>query len=579
MFSNVTSILAHYGLQYPVLDVLIANQDPYTALLVQPQAEIRVTDVSISNRDSARATNSFLALFDLARKAQAALLVAPEYSVPWAAIQSEIQTGGGPQDGAIWVLGCESISKQELQSLATSAPASVSVIHEDLSELRHPAGATYLNPVVYIFRTRLSSGEDHRLVLLIQFKTEPSGDPDNTEAVSMFRGQQIYLFDGGRNQIRLVTFICSDVLRISSDEVASCAEDALVLHIQLNERPRTNPYATYRRHLFRSRCDRTELICLNWAADIAYYMGGNASAVTKKTIPASIWASRSNEFSSSDQAVESGQARGGYYTRHTKERLHLVNLTYSPAAFIFRATKVKHDSTVCAGQSYRTGPQLLRVMQWSTSSSAWLEKNPHFDDGFSSYCTDFPSVAAQLSSIHATSPLGVERVVSLTAGQFAPRSNWYLAKNLLSAEVTDDEVVRRITVAHDPEGKPYRDAIIGRFVGLDSIRSAVTFKAPLAPLNAGFVFDWTLAYPAANVCASNDPSFRATIVYAGQGNGRSQLRDLYDKTADLARSVGAADRFCVLYLDGLVPKLYEPSVKHSIVNTSPSAKNFTEPST
>lgn len=61
------------------------------------------------------------------------------------------------------------------------------VLHEPLPP-RQPATARYLDPLVYPFRTETSGSHEPCLIMAVQFKTTPSGDPHNIEATRMARG-------------------------------------------------------------------------------------------------------------------------------------------------------------------------------------------------------------------------------------------------------------------------------------------------------------------------------------------------------------------------------------------------------
>jgi hypothetical protein len=520
----------------------------------------------------------FSSALALARDKHADLVVAPEYSVPWSALEHELEHFGGPNTGQLWVLGCESLTIIEVVQLISRFERFGVVMHEDVDpESVEPTTAQYMNPLVYLFRTKVIGSANERLAIIVQFKTEPSGDPENTEVEGMARGQEIYLFEGPRDQVRLITFICSDVLSLSGENLDRVYEESLIIHIQLNERPRTTPYAAYRRRLFNAKCDRSELICLNWASGITYHIEGKSEPVQKTNASCSSWSSRSSEIATSDERVEPNQRKGLYYTHHDKEKLHMLHFSFQPAAFLLRATKVKH-SGVPAGQSYRRGPELLEVFEWKDGE--WGARTEQLSDGFQQFCLDFEGVGAPLQVMHQASPLGVERATLITCGEFIAGNTWHHANNLSSAKIGDDEIVNRVTVTQDPDSNSIakRGERVSKLKALSDLGPHIPFRAPLEDLRAGFAFRWSASHPFCNVESNDSARKPATIVFAGIGLASAALRGLYAKTATFARASIVPDRFCVVYLDGATSRVYEPVVSNPFTSDkAPGSADFTEP--
>jgi len=345
---QVKELLAREELAYPMLLVLQATVDLYTALIVQPLPRIYVSPSEIRNLNQTHAKLESVGAMNLATEQAVDLLVSPEYSVPWQAVETQLAETGGPATGKLWVLGCESIAVADACNLKHRFSQYAVVIHEpiDPADLT-PNGASYFNPLIYLFRTRSLVDNSEKVVMLVQFKTYPSGDPTNIEITSMARGTGIYLFEGAQSEVRLLTFICSDVLGISVEDLNLCYENTLLLHVQLNDNPRAPVYTQYRRKLFESRCDRTELICVNWAAGIEFHIEGNQVPLKKTNIAGSAWHTRSEQADTGDARVEANHRAGLFYTRNEKEKCHVLHFSYKPAAFLVRTTKVKHTGGAC----------------------------------------------------------------------------------------------------------------------------------------------------------------------------------------------------------------------------------------
>lgn len=180
-------------LEYPNLAVLQPSDSLYTALLVQPKAHIQVRDDFIRNADRKEAHAMFMTIVQEAHARSVELLVTPEYSVPWETIEHLLQDGIAPDVGQLWALGCESLSLDELPTLKARFSKWAVVLHEALPP-GQPATARYLDPLVYLFRTKTSGSNELRLIMVVQFKTCSSGDTHNIEATSLAKGEDVYLF-------------------------------------------------------------------------------------------------------------------------------------------------------------------------------------------------------------------------------------------------------------------------------------------------------------------------------------------------------------------------------------------------
>jgi hypothetical protein len=575
--TQVEEVLKKEGLGYPRLSVLQANESLYTALLVQPQPRIYVSATEIRNLNSDDAESLSKGAMNFAKAQAVELLVLPEYSVPWRAVETVLQEDGGPAEGQVWVLGCESISVGDVLKLKQRFSQYVTVLHEPVDPAHVvPTTAAYFDPLIYLFRTRVLKDGTEKLVMLVQFKTHPSGDPANTEVTSMAKGRCIYLFQGPYAEVRLTTFICSDVLAPSDTDINECYDNTLLLHIQLNDNPRATVYSGYKRWLFRSRCDRTELICLNWAAGIEFHFKVNTPPITKTNIAGSAWHTRSDQVDTSDAWVEENHKAGLYYTRNEREKCHVLHFSYESAAFLIHATKVRHTN-VPAAQSYRRGPKLSEVLTWNPGLAKWQNRANPLDDGFHLYCNGYDAVGSQLLSAYAMSPLTAERIVELTGGAFSPGVKWYKPDKLKTARINTDEIVQRITVTQDPESNDARNESLSRVEALAKLTGHIPFTRPLEDLNAGFKFTWSDQYPYCNVVSVGTKSAPATVIYAGVGKRPDELASLYTKISIFARQGTKPDRFGVVYQEGIHVKLYLPEVLNPINKTVSLGNDITEP--
>ena len=203
------------------------------------------------------------------------LVVSPEYSVPWEALLEAVEQGIVPEEGKLWVLGCESMPLGRLDAVRQRLGGRAVVLDDDVSSGNRTT-QQYRNPLVYVFRTKRSVDKSTCLVLLIQYKTVPSGNPENTEATGMLPGVSVYAFGTLPNEVRLITLNCADIFGFSKELIDSYYQGLLLLHIQLNKSPRQLLFKKYRQELF-AAAGETELLCLNWADSVVSVDANNAN--------------------------------------------------------------------------------------------------------------------------------------------------------------------------------------------------------------------------------------------------------------------------------------------------------------
>jgi hypothetical protein len=572
----ISNLLVANNLKYPTLAILQPTMTPYTALLVQPEATIQVRDDFIRNADRMNAQNLFTAIAQEASARSVELLVTPEYSFPWIAIEELLSNGTTPSTGQLWVLGCESLPITELSSLQARFSKWATVIHEPIIR---PQGATtrYLNPMVYIFRTEKIDTNEPKVVMVVQFKTAPSGDPQNTEATRMALGNAVYLFEHG-NEVRLITIICSDAFAFTQEIIEANYEHLLLLHIQLNEKPRQETYMRYRRQLNELEGDKSEIICLNWAENIAFDLQEGAEPLRKKNISGSAWHSKSAKLATDDIHVEKNHLSGLYYTHDDEQHSHMLHFSYKPAAFLLQASKVRHHA-IPAALSRRLGPEVTKVLEWDATTAAWIESKQPLDDGFNAMTTAHGIPSTLLNSCHAISPLAIERLSCIASGDFGPRQDWFNASTLTTTSLEPrTEIVRRVSVALDPDGKTFRDGRVRTIRALASIPNAsLPLPTRMVDLQSGYRFNWSATSPNCNVLSINAHK-PATLVYAGEGPLREDLSKLFAKIRATTSHTSFADRFCLLYREGQDVKRFDPPLDRSITGTDlHPGKNFMEP--
>ena len=581
---DVKQLLAKYGdaggaLRLSRLSALKPRAKPYFALLCQAHGRIHASAARIGNSDSQAVLPMYRAFLNDAVASQAQLAITPEYSVPWALIREIIQGTTSPPKGSLWVLGCESITPSEIDTLqiAVNGRAGVRLIHENLEPTQRTQAA-FVDPLVFVFWADDTAGTDV-LCLLVQFKTVASRDPDHVELQSLCLGTSVYKFSAHAGDISLLALICSDAFEFTNTLVDEHCTNLLLVHIQLNQRPAYIDYSAYRSRLFSvASNNNVEVICLNWAANVLI----EESADTWNSIAGSAWYIAPRGVTPTDADVNQLH-RGGMYYSIIGERWHSFYLDYAPHSVLLRKQPV-----FAAGPQVlasRVPPQVVARSSWDPQQGAWTSAIA--DDGFSTFIQQYEPLQAMLPQLCEQDPLAVERALELLEGPEGSVSDWYTLKELSALKVADEESLRRVTVSQ--ETNPARQGVTFRRRRARCAQTAaiipgqpLAWPTPIADLAGGFRYRWTNDEPHSNVepVVGGRP---AAFVYLGDNPEADTLANVYAKlkkarrihafTASVQASVDpsdavslAQDRLCVVYKQNHTLKFYRPTEYASITD-------------
>jgi predicted amidohydrolase len=570
-----SSILQENHLEHPDLAVLAPSLAEYSALLHQPQGDILVSPQGVGNRDEETAIASCKRLLEHAAQEHIKLVVTPEYATPWKALIETLVAGHTPPPGCLWALGCESLTIAQLDQLPDALQASARVLPLPFDR-ESAAQKSFLDPLAYVFRTHAEDGADI-VVILIQFKTHPCLDDGHIEIANLALGDSIVVFGNVGATIRLFSFICSDVLAPSIQNLLDLYDASLVLHLQLNPKPRESAYRDYRKRLFGFPGDRTELICLNWAAGVRSWSPGAAQPDDWKNIGGSAWYLRPDRFDHKDGAVVQNHRRGLYYTWYKTPKCNVLFLNYEAGAYRIVATKV-WQHLVPAVQARRTGPRLECVLRWDGPAAIW-QSTTISQDGFEKLIAHWAPHVAPLKTIYTNCPIAAERLLALLNGEVLHSTSWHLVRQLRSFGIEEAEYIRRITFAQDPDADcvTYRENHIRHFVSCRQILDTWTKWPPeLDDLGAGHDFAWDVNYP--NSSLKSSANKHATLIYAGENPKANLLKSLGDALrAALIQGGQPAERLGIFYREGDEVKLWRhPEVRRYDKPASASPKNFTD---
>lgn len=550
---DVGEFLATQGLLSPTLEVLQATEKSYRALLFQPSGPFIGNTTRIGPADLEFADRQASALLEMATKQGHHLVVTPEYYLPIKTLLECVRGDKFPAADAIWVLGCESMTPAQLADFKANAESTgkCRVFYEN--DEAAPVQGNYFDPVAYCFLSKdKATGEEQRVVL-IQFKTISSKDPGYFENGVLRTGKLIYQFRGPNNRLALASIICSDAFNITgnSDVLLQLTEDATLLHIQLNQKPRNTDYLkyrvdTFRRHVRTSNCD---IVCLNWAENIIFLEQEGGKEHKWENEAGSAWYLPHDRASSDDALVEQNERNGLYYSWHRRNR-HVLHFHNAPAVFEFSVPKVEHTGLQLHAVS--TGPKLECRYVWD-DAGGWGASAACADTGLAQLFASDAKVATAFNALSKDdSRLRIERAVAISCGLTSGADNWYAARTLVSLGMNDDEVTKRLTVRleRNEDSDTERHGQLQSVSALHEILATKLLPIQIRNLSGGGAsVYWTKMSPHTNVSKADvEP---AHVAFLGFQPERRRIEDVCDAAYGLLHrenEPGRRHRVAVCYL-------------------------------
>jgi hypothetical protein len=531
----VEDVLQARSLTNPSLDALNPNDQSYRALLLQPAGPILADDTRIGPLDLVFADRQATKFLELATAKGHHLVVTPEYYLPIETLLKCVQGATFPASGALWVLGCESMTPAQLEKFEADCAGYCDVIFE--KDAAAAVQGIYYDPVAYCFVTKDNGGDDRRVVLL-QFKTISSRDQHFFENKNLRCGSAIYQFKGAGDELALSTIICSDAFNVSADEKvrSKLARFATLIHIQLNPKPRHSDYLRYRIDTFSKSKDlnNCDIVCLNWAENMVQYDAPGGTHEAWKNESGSAWYISDHRCSTKDGEVESNERLGLYYSRHVKHR-HVLHFHFSAAAFELTVAKVVqvglyvHDNHL--------GPKVDARYKWDEEHQDWTSDAECPDPGLSKLFALTPHVEAAFASLKTVeSRLQVERAIALSCGLAKSKVNWFEAGELDACKLGEDEIVRRATLCLDRDiaARNTRESQVKKVAALNNILNTQKLPRQILDLAGGGArVMWQANSPHTNVI--KDGSQPALVAYLGMDPNPDTVRNVRDAAFELLR--------------------------------------------
>lgn len=546
------------------LRALVPDRVPYELMLLQPGGPIEGSMDRIGHADSEGAAEFCAKFLERSLAANADLVVTPEYCLPWTVVGAISATDSAlvPEPGGLWVLGCESITPDELDTLAAKMRGAGHFVHYEPLENLGNAGGRYVDPLVYVFWARVRNGTE-RLCFLIQFKTYACRDKLDIEITSLRTGNVIYRFGDGMQAIRLLTLICSDAFQCNDAIIQQEHANCLLLHLQLNPKPADSDYARYRAQLMAvgSR-SRVELLCLNWAAPVSEKDGDGKLDDWKNNSGSALYVPPDG-YRPQDSHVVALHRAGIYYCLSAKRAgWHTFYLNCAAHALLLQKEKVVYQ-----------GPRVLEPQfclqvsgRWGWNGAWVADMTP--DDGFAGALKPYPALPVPFQALAAECPLAVERTLEMLTLPEDKTSDWHVLERLGALQVALPESIRMVTVEQEPDpnskGRTFRKLRLERAQGALTLPGAgVPWPGGVAELEHGFAFTWTAAEPHRNVIATKSGK-RATVIFLGDESDDNVIdaafkfasQHVRHKAFTDAEAVGAnvqdavdkaGNRVCVIY--------------------------------
>lgn len=546
---DVEDVLALRGLEMPDLALLQASHQSYRALLIQPSGPIYADTQRIGPLNLEGVAAQADAFLTLAAQRGDQLVVTPEYFLPVSSLAKAAQGGPFPAEGALWVLGCESMTPARLSSFKEECAGHCDVIYEE-----DPAPAVqgnYFDPVAYCFITR-DADKNFKRVVLFQFKTAPSRDDHGFENKQLRCGRAIYRFQGKDGYIKLSTIICSDALALGEDVDANkkLSDRTVLIHIQLNPKPKQTDYRRYRNEVFRRSPVTTDcdIICLNWAQNIVQHDSPDHAPHEWKNESGSAWYVPERRCSVEDSEVANNEAKGLYYTRHEKKR-HVLHFHYDEAIFALTVPKVLQDGA--AVHDVLIGPQLDTRFTWNADAGTWLESTSCPETGWSAIISASPEVTAAFQGLtDIKDRLYIERAISLSCGPHTMKEQWHRVDNLDVCRIPETEVVGRTTLQldRDAAAAEERQKRISRVTVLGHILQTATLPPQIKDLaGGGASISWSPKSPNTNVTKAG--ARPALVAYLGTNPPLDVVKRISENAFELLRreNKGNETRVAICY--------------------------------
>lgn len=522
---NIDDCFGENKLKLPNLSLLTPDEQTYEMLLLQPEGKVLANNSSISSNGCPKMGGKIYEFLKLAKGENVELAVTPEYSCPWSVFETILSEGIIPDIHNIWIVGCESITIQELNTIKERNKQYKWIFDENISEQRDK----FVNPVCYLFNT-YNTSENLERIILIQFKTQFMGDGGiGIERDHMIKGNKIYYIRNNEDSIHLATLICSD----TNGFEYNISKRLLLIHIELNPNPNHGAFKMYRDKCFNANASQDQIIiCLNWARQTKISVEGT-TGFTEINHPNSAYYSKDDIIPAEDRICKN-HSSGLYYTYWKQKRTHVLFFNFNEHVFHLRCTKPWQGSAIAA-TAYKTGPEMISCYSWNNGENSWrIDGKP--DAGIALHCEGCPESGCPLKSDDLT-PINKERLVSFSTGLIED-VGWWSPEKINSVQIDDNEVIRRFTFAQNIHNgaDDFREKHLSRFhiLKTEILTDKSNFPGFLKFLYGNCCLWYDTKHKACNLYQGDvqDSKSHAWVAYIGETKAH-MAKSKYNKIASL----------------------------------------------
>lgn len=429
------------------LIALQRNSQRYSTLLYQHEGILSANRNKVGNKNSV--IQQFQLFLSKAKEQNVDLVLTPEYSCPWELISSIISnTQDWPQEGKLWVFGCESIKIEEIKSFKSKHSVDNTIIYYD--ESVYASNKSFLDPLIYLFQAK--DNNHAKLVIIVQFKTHHMGvwSGGDLERNNLIQGKEIYIIRNSINSIYFMSLICSEAMNLSNElneqnklDIDWEDKPFLIFNPQLNPDPSHADFISFRKFVFQS--NDKEIISLNWQVNSKIA----SEKMLKNNFSRSGYYIKSNEIELiRENRIIENHKKGLYYFNNKKNR-HTYLLSSDPHCFLIENPPVKILNAQQV-QIRRDGPEVIEAFSFNDQISSLI--------CIKSVCDEHINYLLETGCVNmfllnpTNCVLDKERLVCLSTGDVngETKINWWNISNVGSIFMDENQETNgRLTVAQN----------------------------------------------------------------------------------------------------------------------------------
>ena len=525
------------------LDALERDTQRYSLFLYQHKGVFFADNTRIGNQNQQEAETKFINLLTKAIQENISLVASPEYSCPKSVIDLILNDENlQPSQNKLWVLGGESLDKEQLDSLREFKNQSIYIHFEDIYK---NSDKNYVDPLYYIFRGQ-HEGID-KLVILIQFKSRHMGglwssqlEPDN-----LIEGENVYILKNNLNSVRIMSFICSQAINFNAiyeqhliDNHSWIDSPFLILNLQFNPNPSHEDFIAFKKYALKR--EKRELISLNWGKKTTYVNGNNLYQATNTPRSGVYFKTTDIELDYTTPKIINNHNKGLYFLQILRDKrvlffngdIELFKIENKPVSIV-------DGENV---QQRREGPKVINIFNYDENLNFVEEEK--VEDNHINFFTARGITNAYLLN-EDNSIVDKERLINISVGKVKGKeeNKWADVIHLNSFGLNEaDECNNRLTYIEDTyaSSEAVRTTSCSNIFELDvniinnkdnyphSIRHLANKNIALAFAQNANLFKYKY-----NLTNDNGGIEKATVCYVGSAVTPSLVNKTYDELQKL----------------------------------------------